>query len=72
MQISFSFLHNFCVFLERTGLTSHEKLYSIGWTNMTKAVHPIPVHSNLHHKFRFIRLVFPLEKIYIFYLLAPI
>ena len=35
---------------------------------MTKAVHPIPVHSNLHHKFSFIRLVFPLEKIYILFI----
>lgn len=34
------------------------------WTNMTKVLHPIPVHSKLHHKYSYIQLVFCLTNQY--------
>ena len=36
------------------------------WTNVTKVVHPIPVHSQLHHKYSYIQLVFCLTNQYFF------
>ena len=34
---------------------------------MTKVVHPIPVHSKLHHKFSYTQLVFQLANLYCVY-----